>query len=68
MAVLCVYDNLGHVRVKGSRVKHLHAPQFVPASRPWGAPIVVMVNEHMPQSGLSWARLYIGGSGGGKAR
>jgi hypothetical protein len=30
--------------------------------------IVVVVNEHMPQGGLSWGRLYTGGSGGGKAR
>jgi hypothetical protein len=30
--------------------------------------IVVVVNEHMPQGGLSWGRLYTGGSGGGKVR
>jgi hypothetical protein len=33
---------------------------------PRGLPVVV-VNEHMPQGGLSWGRLYTGGSGGGKA-
>jgi hypothetical protein len=31
-------------------------------------PSVVMVNEHMPKGGLSWGRLYTGGSRGGKAR
>jgi hypothetical protein len=31
-------------------------------------PTVVVVNEHMPQGGLSWGRLYTGGSRGGKTR
>jgi hypothetical protein len=38
-AALHVYDNLSSVRVKGSRVKHLRAPYFVPTSQPWRAPI-----------------------------